>query len=206
MPPPFTPEEIVAFHSAPGAEAAATHCRGTLLVASRQTLKRRGHHDRYLAALAPEHASALDAAFPAAWLPIELGMAHYRACDALDLAEGEQLAMGGEVVRNLQRTFIGSLVKAAGTGVGITPIFGMQRFTTVYFRTIKGADARLVQCGPKDARIEFVGLPFASIRYFRRAYRGFIQAGCELFARRVHVAELASYLGATTCAYRIAWA
>jgi hypothetical protein len=41
------------------------------------------------------------------------------------------------------------------------------------------------------------GLPVSAIRYFRIAYRGFIQAGCEFFARRVVVA--------TTLAYRIAW-
>lgn len=47
--------------------------------------------------------------------------------------------------------------------------------------------------------------PPCSLRYFRIAYRGFIQAGCEFFARRVVVAELGKYLSATTVAYRIAW-
>lgn len=201
----FSPEEIVPFQSAAGAAPAATHCRGTLLVASRQTLKRHGHFDRYLAALSREHADAIASAFPAAWLPIELGVAHYRACDALALSVDEQVDMGGEVVRNLQKTFVGSLVRAAGTGAGVTPIFGMQKFTTVFFRSIKGADARLVRVGPKDARIEFAGLPLASIRYFRIAYRGFIQAGCELFARRVIVTELARFHGPSSLAYRIAW-
>ncbi|MCG8399680.1 hypothetical protein LWS67_24645, partial [Bacillus atrophaeus] len=83
----------------------------TLLVASRQTLKRHGHFDRYLAALSREHADAIASAFPAAWLPIELGVAHYRACDALALSVDEQVDMGGEVVRNLQKTFVGSLVR-----------------------------------------------------------------------------------------------
>jgi hypothetical protein len=201
----FPPEEIVPFQFGRGLVPGATHCRGTLLLASRQTLRNRGHFDRYLAALSPADAAAIDAAIAAAWLPIELGIAHYRACDALNLSVDETLSIGGEVVRNLQRTFIGSLVKAASSGAGVTPIFGLQRFTTIYFRTIKGGDARVVRYAPKDARVEFVGLPFSAIRYFRIAYRGFIQAGCELFARRVIVAELNAYLGPTTCAYRIAW-
>ena len=201
----FTPEEILPYKHPLGSAPIATHCRGTLLLASRRALERRGHFDRYVGHLSRADADALTTAIPAAWLPIDLGVAHYRACDALALPIDEQLEMGGEVVRNLQRTFIGSLVKAASTGVGITPVFGLQRFTTIYFRTIQGADARIVRTGPKDARVEFKGLPLSPIRYFRIAYRGFIQAGCELFARRVVVAELDSFVGETTCAYRIAW-
>jgi hypothetical protein len=37
------------------------------------------------------------------------------------------------------------------------------------------------------------------------AYRGFIQAGCGFFAKRVVVAELASFQSPMTCAYRVAW-
>ena len=64
---------------------------------------------------------------------------------------------------------------------------------------------RVVRFGPKDVRVDFVGEPFAAIRYFRVAYRGFLQAGCELFSRRVNVAELDSFRSASTLAYRIAW-
>lgn len=114
--------------------------------------------------------------------------------------------MGGEVVRNLQKTFIGTVLKAASSGAGISPFVGLQKFTAIYARSIKGGGGRVVRVGPKDVRVEFVGLPLAAIRYFRVAYRGFIQAGCEFFAKRVVVAELAPYLSPTTVAYRIAWA
>ena len=108
-------------------------------------------------------------------------------------------------MRNLQKTFIGTVLKAAGSGAGITPIVGFQKFMTVYTRSVKGGGGRALRIGPKDVRVEFVGQPFAASRYFRVAYRGFIQAGCEFFARRVHVAELGAFLSPTTVAYRIAW-
>jgi hypothetical protein len=139
------------------------------------------------------------------WLPIEVALAHYRACDALDLPVDEQLEMGGEVVRSLQKTFIGMALKAASSGAGITPIVGLRKFATVFSRSFKGGGVCIVRLGPKDVRVEFVGLPVASVRYFRIGYRGFIQAGCEFFARRVVVAELGKYLSGTTVAYRIAW-
>jgi hypothetical protein len=198
-------EVLVPYPASLGEEPNATHCRSTLLVASMQTLRRHGHYDRYATFLPPDHLHSVAAAGAGLWLPIERGIVHYRACDQLALPIDEQLVMGGEVVRELQRTFIGTVLRAAGSGVGVTPLAGLEKFASVYSRSIKGGGARVVRLGPKDVRVEFVGLPFAAIRYFRIAYRGFIQAGCEFFARRVVVAELDSYLTATTCAYRIAW-
>ena len=89
----------------------------------------------------------------------------------------------------VQRTFIGTALKAASSGVGLGPLAGLEKFASIYSRSIKGGGARVVRVGPKDARVNFVGLPYANVRYFRIAYRGFIQAGCEFFAQRVHVAE-----------------
>jgi hypothetical protein len=198
-------EVIVPYPPTLASEPEATHCRSTLLAASMSSLRAHGHFDRYASALSEHHVAAITGSIAGVWLPIDVGVAHYRACDALGLPDDERLAMGGEVVRALQRTFIGTAVKAASQGIGFGPIVGLQKFTSVYGRTIKGGGARVVKIGPKDARVEFVGLPLASVSYFRVAYRGFIQAGCELFARRVVVAELAAYLSPTTLAYRIAW-
>ena len=82
---------------------------------------------------------------------------------------------------------------------------GFQKFAIVFSRSIRGGGVRAVRIGPEDVRVDFVGLPLATIPYFRIAYRGFIQAGCEFFARRVVVAELHAFLSATTLGYRIAW-
>jgi len=183
----------------------ATHCRSTLLVTSQTALKRHSRYEAYAGTLASKHAEAIKSSAAGMWLPIEVGLAHYGACEALNLSTEEQLELGGEVVRALQRTFIGSALKAASSGAGIGPLAGLEKFATIYSRSIKGGGARVVRLGPKDARVDFVGLPLAAVRYFRVAYRGFIQAGCEFFTHRVHVAELGAWLTASTLAYRIAW-
>jgi hypothetical protein len=196
---------LVPFPDTLPASPTATHCRGTLLLASTRTLKRHGHYEQYQRNLAPEHFATIVSSAAATWLPIEVGIAHYQACDGLGLPIDEQLANGGEVVRDLQKTFIGSVLKAATVGGGVSAIVGVKKFTAVFSRSFKGGGARIVRLGPKDVRAEFVGLPVAAVRYFRIAYRGFLQAGCEFFARRVVVAELDAYFSATTLAYRIAW-
>lgn len=202
---PFQEEFVVPFPSTLEDEPVATHCRGTLLLASRQSLKRHGHLDRYKAHLPPEHELTIASSVAGTWLPMDLCIAHYRACDALDLPTEEQLDLGAAVVHELQRTFIGTALRAASRGVGVSPLVGLKKFFTVYARSFKGGGGRMVRIGPKDVRVEFVGNQLAEVGYFRIAYRGFINAGCEIFAHRVVTAELVAHRSPTTMAYRIAW-
>jgi hypothetical protein len=203
---PYREEELVAFPPTLAHEPQATHCRGTLIHASRRMLQARGHFDAYRAHLAPEDETVIASSVAGMWLPIEVGVAHYRACNTLDLPEDEQLHLGAAVVHEMQRTFIGTVLRAAGRGIGVSPLIGLEKFFSVYARTIKGGGGRMVRIGPKDVRVEFVGVPFADIHYFRVAYRGCIQAGCEFFARRAVAAELSAHRSATSVVYRIAWA
>jgi hypothetical protein len=134
------------------------------------------------------------------------GIAHYRACDSLQLPVDETFKLGAAVVHELQRTFLGTIISTAGREAGVTPLFGLQKFFGVYARSFKGGGGRLVRIGPKDIRVEFVGHPVCGIRYFRIAYRGFIAARCEVFARRMVTAELSTRSSPTGVAYRVAWA
>ncbi len=206
MPSPSREEVLIPFPATLAAEPTTTHCRGTLLAASLNALKSRGHHDRYLAALPPPYVTPITTAVAAEWVPIDVVLAHYRTCEALALPEEETQRLGGAVVLNLQQTFIGGVLKKATLEAGVGPLYGLEKFASVYYRTMKGGGGRIVRVGPKDVRMEFVGQPLSSVRYFRIAYRGFIHAGCAFFARRVVVAELAAYLSPTSCAYRVAWA
>jgi hypothetical protein len=202
----FREELLVPFPPTLADEPLVTHCRGTLLFSSRLTLQRHGYFERYRAHLPPEAEMAIASSTAGSWLPLDLGVAHYRACDALALTIDEQLALGAGVVHDVQRTFIGSIMRAAGKGAGVSPLLGMQKFFGVYARSFKGGGSRMVRIGPKDVRAEFVGNPLAAIHYFRVAYRGFITAGCEIFAQRVVAAELDAHRSPTTVAYRVAWA
>jgi hypothetical protein len=183
---------------------AATRIRSTLLVSSLRALRRRELFDSYARFVAPEQVETITSAVAGIWLPIDLGVAHYRACDALRLPLSEQLLIGAEVVREMQQTFLGTLVKLSASA-GVTPWAGLRKFSTIYERMFDGGGVCITQLGPKDARAEVVGLPLASIGYFRNAYRGFIQAGCEFFSARVYVVEATKFCSSTTVGYRVSW-
>lgn len=201
----FQEEILVPFPETMAQAPRATLCRSTLLVASMQALRRHGHYERYERVVSPAHLETITSAVAGVWLPIEVGVAHYGACDALGLSTAEQLKIGGEVVRMLQKTFLGTLLKLAASGADLSPMVGMAKFAAIYGRSIQGGGAKVVQIGMKDVRAEVVGLPFAAIPYFRVAYRGFIQAGCEFTGRRAFVSELSRYTSDTTLGYRISW-
>ena len=59
--------------------------RGTVIVSSLLGLRDGGHFDAYLPKLTPLHRDAIPQVVAGEWVPIELAMAHYRACDALGL-------------------------------------------------------------------------------------------------------------------------
>jgi len=206
VPSPFREEILIPFPASLAVEPTTTHCRGMLLTASFNAVKSHGHLERYLAALPPQYLTPITTAIASERISMDVVLAHYRACETLGLSVEETLTIGGAVVMNLQRTFIGGVLKKATVEAGVSPLFGLQKFASVYYRTMKGGGGRIVRIGPKDVRMEFVGQPLSSVRYFRISYRGFIQAGCAFFARRAVVAELATYLSPTTCAYRVAWA
>lgn len=109
---------IVPYPDSLANEPVATHCRTTLLFTSLQAIKRHGYYDRYVAALSPRHLDTILSSAAGMWLPIEVGVAHYTACDALDIPLDEQLEIGGEVVRAMQKTFLGGVLKSASWASG----------------------------------------------------------------------------------------
>jgi hypothetical protein len=189
------------FHSAPR----ATECRSTLLVASLSSLARRGHRPAYERNIEPRDLMTIASAVAGVWLPMELALAHYRACDALDLSVQERLDLGAEVVTRTTSTLMGTVLVAAKSAGVVTVWSMLARYGHVYARNFHGGGATVTQTGPKDARIDVMGLPLASVPYFRIAYLGSLRAAVEFFATRAVVTEIQDACTATTLGFRALW-
>jgi hypothetical protein len=136
---------------------------------------------------------------------MELGMAHYEACDALSLPESEQMAIGKEVGLKIQGTFLGTMLKLA-KGAGVTPWLCLGQYQRLYDRLLTGGGIVVTKVGPKEARLECHNLPLSRIAYFRTAFRGVNEASCELFCTRAYVVEIKSLCTSISLGYRISWA
>jgi hypothetical protein len=163
-----------------------SHVRATLLASSMQTLRGRGHYDRYAALLEPAHRDAVLNNVALEWLSVAQAFAHYTACDQLELSVDEQISMGRDVSRRTHETFLGMLVKLA-RGVGVTPWIVMPKINSLYQRVFRGGGTQITRIDDSIAKVEMVGLTLLTIPYFRNALLGMYEAGVGLFASNVQV-------------------
>jgi hypothetical protein len=184
----------------------ASHVRSTLLLSSVQSLRKQGFFDRYAAASDPSLRETLVTTAAGVWVPMELALAHYRACEAMGLSQTEQVQLGREVGEHVQGSFIGVVARAART-VGATPWVALEPVARLWDRVFQGgAGPSVLQLGPKEGRVELVGLPLLDVPYFRHAYRGTFIVALELFCTKVYVSEHRGSLprrGEVT--FRVSW-
>lgn len=176
-----TAPEIIVAHAAP--IVVASHVRSTLLQSSLAFLRSRGHYERYVSLLDPAHIEVIVGTLAPTWLPIELGLAHYAACDALALDDMERIAIGEAVGDKIQGTFMSTLVKTV-RGAGVTPWVLLERFDRLWGRLFQGGSVQLVKVGPKDLTIELRGAQLTRFEYFRTAFIGVVRAGFKLVGVR----------------------
>jgi hypothetical protein len=193
------------FVSLPSALGPVTSVRSTLVQSSRATLIDRGLQHRYAALLCPEHRTRLDESLAPEWLPLELGLAHYAACDALGLSTAELQEIGEDVGLRLQGTFVGTLTRGA-RNVGLSPWVPLAQFTRLKERLMQGGGVMVRKTGPKDATVELHQIELFRHTYFRVAYAGVIASLLKLGAGKsvsVRVAGGSNF--AQRCVYRCMW-
>lgn len=178
--------------------------RGTMIVSSLRGLREGGYFDAYLTKLPPEHRETIPQIVAGEWVPIDVAMIHYRACDALGLPAAEIVRLGGLMARRLNWTFFGTLLKLAKTS-GVTPWTGLAQLPRTFAASFDGGGGtRVVKLGPKEARVELVALALLGIPWFRHGWRGVLLTNAELFCERCYATEVASTR--SSASFRLAWA
>ncbi len=160
--------------------------RSTLIASSLQSLRARGLLSRYTQLLPAELHETVLHCIAGEWFPLEVGFAHYRACDALELTPDLQREIGNDVSRRIQETFLATVLQMA-KGVGVTPWSLMPKGNQIFARVFRGGGTQVTKLGPKDVSIEIARLPLLEINYFRTALQAIYQTAIGMFAKRAHV-------------------
>lgn len=147
--------------------------RGILLVKSLENLRSAGLFERYARGLAPSTLEELTYVLAASWVPVDLAMAHYRACDEMRLAESEIEQLGARMGDSYGQSVAGALVKAARMAGVDSAWTALRQIDRVWDRMYQGGTTVLLQTGPKDLVLEHTGLPLAESPYFRTALRSY---------------------------------
>lgn len=182
----------------------ASAVRGTVLLGSLRGIREQGLYQRYLERLPAKHHEAITALTAASWLPAELAVAHYNACDelALDRSTIEEIGRAsGLFVNRTVLTVVARVSREAGT----TPWFALSNAHTLCTRTWIGSSIAVYKLGPKEARFEWIQLPVAHIPYMRQAFGAFAAAIGGLFTRVMLVKDLEPQARGRTVSYRMSW-
>ncbi len=198
------PSEEVLIPFGAAREQRATELRSTLLTTSLRSLRAHGLLDAYMKVLPKEHHEAIANIVAGVWMPIDLGVAHYSACDALALTPEQILAVGKEVGERVQGTILGLMVRTAKTS-GLTPWAGLKNCPLLYERMFIGGAVSVVKLGPKEARVELVSNPLFGIPYFRQGLRALATSGIELFCERAYSYDVQRLSGPSSFAFRLSW-
>jgi hypothetical protein len=185
----------------------ASDVRSTLVLGSIQSLRALGYFDRYTSLLDPASRDTILAVVAGVWLPMPIAMAHYQACDALGLTMEQEIALGHEVGNRIQGSFLGLILRTA-KGAGVTPWSVLTELDRLWDRTFKGGGGPLTaKIGPKEARVELIGLPLLTVPYFRHAYRGTFLAGLEPFCNKLYIQEAGPIRTKATAdvTFRLSW-
>lgn len=182
----------------------ATFFRSTWLTSSLASIRERGHFDAYRTKLDRAHADAVLSAVPGLWLPMDVAVAHYSACDRLDLPNGELVILGEAATRRANATSLAFTARLA-TNAGVTPWAVFAQGNRLWAQTCKGGGVGIFKCGPKEARVEIIGFPLARFRYNRVTMRGIVQAAAQLFCTKVYASEIAGACGPNELVLRVSW-
>jgi hypothetical protein len=182
----------------------ATQVRSTLLVSSQQSLRVRGYFDRYLELVDDTYRSALHGLVAGVWLPIAVGSAHYEACERLALPQETLLAIGSDVQTRLAASILLSMARVAREA-GFTPLTMLSSSQKYWTRVFHGSEVALFRLGPKDARFEIAGFPFASLTYNRVTFRGILASLVSPLCTRLFVRDAPEAAGKSSIGWRLSW-
>jgi hypothetical protein len=182
--------EIIIPHHTP--LTPTTGVRSTLVQSSLATLKTLGFYTRYLEVVSPQYREAILGSIAPAWLPVEVALAHYQACDDLKLSQQELITIGETVGDRMQGPFMETLTRAA-RGMGVTPWLLLKRFDVLWDRLMQGGSIELTKVGPKDLMIEIRSARLPRYAYFRTAFCGVVRAGYKYVGVRTAYVRAAQW-------------
>jgi hypothetical protein len=155
--------------------------------------------------LPAEYHAAVTASVAGTWLPIDVAVQHYNACDRLALGTLDILSIAQDVTKRVHGTALRTFLTLA-QGLGMTPWTALDHAATLWRRCWEGGDVSVVRLGPKEARVEIAGWPCASTAYCRVACRGIITSIIEPFCVKAYVREESALCGRLTLGYVASWA
>ena len=167
-----------------------TAVRGTVILSSLYALRTLGLFDRYREVLGDSAAPQVLGVVPGTWVPLEIGFAHYRACDALRLEVARQVEVGSVSGKRSLGAMLGTAVRLSRF-VGSTPWTLLEGGNRIWARAYQGGGLRVLRIDERSAIIEVHKNPmFGELAFSRNSVCGFSVALYGLVSQEMAVREV----------------
>lgn len=152
-----------------------------------------GHYDRYRELMQPGALERIRELIGPGWMPVELALEHYSACDRLQLSD-ESIHEAGTRAGDK----MGSALLVAGAQPQVevkdrSPWPLLQAFARMGRRIYDGASAQYVKTASNALRIEYYGNPLFDFHYYRVAHCGFLRQAFRSLSVEVAEVTLTAY-------------
>ncbi|HET8934714.1 MAG TPA: hypothetical protein VFN67_14795 [Polyangiales bacterium] len=153
-----------------------------------------GLYDRYSQVIERGSLERIRELIGPGWMPLELALEHYGACDRLQLSD-EAIHEAGMRAGNK----MGSALLVAGAQPQQVEVNDrspwplLQAFARMGRRIYEGASAQYVKTGSNSLRIEYQGNPLFAFHYYRVAHRGFLRQAFHSLSVEVVDVTLTTY-------------
>lgn len=129
-------------------------------------------YDRYCTEIPAASLERIHALIGPGWMPVELALDHYAACDRLHLDDKLILECGLRAGENMGRAL---LVAGATNETGGSPWSLVGAYSRMGRRIYEGCSAQYVKVAANTLQIEHLQNPLFSFHYYRVAHTGFLQ-------------------------------
>ena len=182
--------EVIYAHSRDAGPVVAL--KAALLHTSIGQLKSHDHYERYLALVDPTVPERIMSTLAMSWIPIELSLAHYQACDNLMLSVEAINGLGTDVGDRMQLTSLAA--SARSTDERNDAIWEhVGALHRMWARHYQGGSVRVVKLGPHDMQLEQRGFVLNQFRYYRCAQLAAIGVSFEAVGAHVTTLRILDY-------------
>lgn len=182
-----------------------TAVKNVLLQASLARLKETGLYPRYAAIVAPGVPEQIESNLAMSWMPVEVAVAHYGACESMVLDAEQVTDVGtgvGERVKETQLVTSSKKTREEDT----SNWDNMGSLYRIWARSFQGGSVQIVKLGAKDMLLEQRGFVLTQYRYYRQAQLAVLRSSFEAFGMQVTSLKTTSYSAARDeVAIRLTW-
>jgi hypothetical protein len=178
--------------------------RGFVFLSGLKWMEKRGLIEKYMGLLPEANRARAQSMTAAEWIPLDVALIAYAACDALELSVQDQIDVGREVVLANNGVVLQTITKLIGH-MGAPPWLALKHADRAWGRSNRGGAIAVYKLAEKQARLEFWQCPLARSPFFVTSMRGAIAVGLEPFCSRVNVVDLPEQATKDGFALRATW-